>query len=145
MNLARDRKFFVVITVVIGFIVDVPDPSVTQRLPRKPGTKIVNRPQIIRWFASGFLVAAIALAVLEFGPGKPSTTHASVSHGAPGPAGGALALCAGASRAKSHELTPGRVRNSRCAGRRIKTVSHAQRHRDQASGSSQDGSQEDQE
>src|SRR5947199_399955 len=36
-------KFFVVITVVIGFIVDVPDPGVMQRPPRKPGTKIVTR------------------------------------------------------------------------------------------------------
>ena len=72
-------KFFVVITVVIGFIVDVPDPSVMQRPPRKPGTKIVNRPQLIRWFVSGFVVAVIALAVLEWGPGKPSTTHASVN------------------------------------------------------------------
>jgi Ca2+-transporting ATPase len=72
-------KFFVVITVVIGFIADVPDPSVMQRPPRKPGTKMVNRPQLIRWFASGFLVAAIVLAVLEWGPGKPSTTHASVN------------------------------------------------------------------
>ena len=35
-------KFFVVITVVIGFIVDVPDPGVMQRPPRKPGTKIVT-------------------------------------------------------------------------------------------------------
>ena len=72
-------KFFVVITVVIGFIVDVPDPGVMQRPPRKPGTKIVNRPQVIRWFVSGFVVAVIALLVLEFGPGKPSTTHASVN------------------------------------------------------------------
>src|ERR1700749_3853369 len=72
-------KFFVVITVVIGFIVDVPDPSVMQRPPRKPGTKMVNRPQLIRWFASGFILAAIVLAVLEWGPGKPSTTHASVN------------------------------------------------------------------
>ena len=37
-------KFFVVITVVIGFIVDVPDPGVMQRPPRKPGTKIVTTP-----------------------------------------------------------------------------------------------------
>ena len=44
-------KFFVVVTVVIGFIVDVPDPGVMQRPPRKPGTRIVNRPQIIRWAA----------------------------------------------------------------------------------------------
>ena len=72
-------KFFVVITVVIGFIVDVPDPGVMQRPPRKPGTKIVNRPQVIRWFISGFVIAVTALCVLAFGPGKPSTTHASVS------------------------------------------------------------------
>jgi Ca2+-transporting ATPase len=72
-------KFFVVITVVIGFIADVPDPSVMHRPPRKPGTKMVNGPQLIRWFASGFLVAAIVLAVLEWGPGKPSTTDASVN------------------------------------------------------------------
>ena len=72
-------KFFVVITVVIGFIVDVPDPGVMQRPPRKPGTKIVTRPWIIRWFIFGFVVAATALSVLEWGPGKPSTTHASVN------------------------------------------------------------------
>jgi Ca2+-transporting ATPase len=72
-------KFFIVVTVVVGFIQDVPDPSVMRRPPRKPGTKMVNRPQIIRWFVSGFLMAAIALLVLEFGPGKPSTTHASVN------------------------------------------------------------------
>ena len=46
-------KFFVVVTVVIGFIVDVPDPGVMQRPPRKPGTKIVNPPQVIRWVLSG--------------------------------------------------------------------------------------------
>jgi len=72
-------KFFVVITVVIGFIVDVPDPGVMQRPPRKPGTKIVTTPWIIRWFIFGFVVAATALSVLEWGPGKPSTTHASVN------------------------------------------------------------------
>ncbi len=72
-------KFFVVITVVIGFIVDVPDPGVMQRPPRKPGTKIVNRPQIIRWVVTGFVIAATALCVLAFGPGNPSTTHASQS------------------------------------------------------------------
>ena len=37
-------RFFVVITVVIGFIIDVPDPGVMQRPPRKPGTKIVTQP-----------------------------------------------------------------------------------------------------
>lgn len=72
-------KFFVVVTVVIGFIVDVPDPGVMRRPPRKPGTKIVNRPQIIRWVLSGFVVAVTALLVLAHGPDKPSTTHASVS------------------------------------------------------------------
>ncbi|MGO9503892.1 MAG: cation-translocating P-type ATPase [Streptosporangiaceae bacterium] len=72
-------KFFVVITVVIGFIVDVPDPGVMQRPPRKPGTKIVNWPQIIRWFVTGFVIAVTALAVLEWGPDKPSTTHPSAS------------------------------------------------------------------
>ena len=72
-------KFFVVITVVIGFIVDVPDPGVMHRPPRRPGAKIVNRPQVIRWFVSGFVIAATALCVLAFGPGQPSTTHASVS------------------------------------------------------------------
>jgi Ca2+-transporting ATPase len=69
----------VVITVVIGFIVDVPDPGVMQRPPRKPGTKIVTTPQVIRWFITGFVVAATALSVLEWGPGKPSTTAASVN------------------------------------------------------------------
>ena len=64
---------------VVGFIADVPDPSVMQRPPRKPGTKMVNRPQLARWFASGFILAAIVLAVLEWGPGKPSTTHATVN------------------------------------------------------------------
>jgi P-type Ca2+ transporter type 2C len=72
-------KFFVVITVVIGFIIDTPDPSVMQRPPRTPGSKIVTRPWIIRWFIFGFVAAAIALAVLEWGPGKPSTTEASVN------------------------------------------------------------------
>jgi magnesium-transporting ATPase (P-type) len=65
-------KFFVVITVVIGFIVDVPDPGVMQRPPRKPGTKIVNRPQIIRWIVTGFVLAITALAVLEWVPASPA-------------------------------------------------------------------------
>jgi Ca2+-transporting ATPase len=72
-------KFFVVVTVVIGFIVDVPDPGVMERPPRAPGTKIVNRPQIIRWVASGFVVAVTALLVLQLAPGPPSTTHGSIS------------------------------------------------------------------
>jgi Ca2+-transporting ATPase len=72
-------KFFVVVTVVIGFIADVPDPSVMQRPPRKPGTRIVNRPQIIRWVLSGLLVAVTGLLILDLGPDKPSTTSASVS------------------------------------------------------------------
>jgi Ca2+-transporting ATPase len=72
-------KFFVVVTVVIGFIADVPDPGVMQRPPRRPGTRIVNTPQIIRWVLSGFLVALTALLVLSHGPDQPSTTHASAS------------------------------------------------------------------
>jgi Ca2+-transporting ATPase len=72
-------KFFVVVTVVVGFIVDVPDPGVMQRPPRKPGTKIITTPQIIRWLISGFLVALTALLVLNFGPDKPSTDHGSIS------------------------------------------------------------------
>ncbi len=36
-------KFFVVVTVVVGFIVDVPDPGVMQRPPRKPGSRIATR------------------------------------------------------------------------------------------------------
>src|SRR4051794_40113907 len=70
-------KFFVVVSVVIGFIADVPDPGVMELPPRKPGTRIVNPPQIVRWVLSGFVIAFEALAVLEWGPGKPSTTDAS--------------------------------------------------------------------
>ena len=72
-------KFFVVVTVVVGFIVDVPDPSVMHRPPRKPGTRIVNQPQIIRWLLSGLIVAVTALLILDLGPDQPSTEHASVS------------------------------------------------------------------
>src|SRR4029077_1587409 len=72
-------KFFVVVTVVVGFIADVPDPSVMQRPPRTPGTRIVNPPQVVRWVVSGFVVAASALAVLSWGPDEPSTTTASIS------------------------------------------------------------------
>jgi Ca2+-transporting ATPase len=72
-------KFFVIIMVVIGIIVDVGDPDVMRRPPRPPGTKIVTRPQTIRWFVTGFAIAASALAVLEWGPGSPSTEHATVS------------------------------------------------------------------
>jgi len=64
---------------VIGFIADVPDPSVMQRPPRKPGTRIVNRPQISRWLLSGLIVAVTALLILDLGPDNPSTDHASVS------------------------------------------------------------------
>jgi Ca2+-transporting ATPase len=72
-------KFFVVVTVVIGFIADVPDPSVMSRPPRRPGTRIVNTPQIVRWVLSGFIVAVTALCILEWGPDQPSTTDPSVS------------------------------------------------------------------
>jgi P-type Ca2+ transporter type 2C len=71
-------KFFVVITVVIGFIVDVPDPGVMQRPPRKPGTKIVTRAWVIRWFIFGLVIAGAALSVLQWGPGETSTTEPSV-------------------------------------------------------------------
>jgi Ca2+-transporting ATPase len=72
-------KFFIVITVVIGLIVDVPDPGVMRRPPRDPAARIVNTAQVIRWFISGLLIAASALCVLAFGPGPPSTTHGSVN------------------------------------------------------------------
>jgi Ca2+-transporting ATPase len=72
-------KFFVVVTVVVGFIADVPDPSVMQRPPRKPGTRIVTSPQIVRWLISGFIIAGLALVVLQWGPDSPSTDHASQS------------------------------------------------------------------
>jgi Ca2+-transporting ATPase len=72
-------KLFVVVTVVIGFIADVPDPGVMQRPPRTPGTRIVNRPQIIRWFVSGLVVAVSALCVLSWGPDEPSTELPSQS------------------------------------------------------------------
>ncbi|WP_051062742.1 cation-translocating P-type ATPase [Ilumatobacter nonamiensis] len=72
-------KLFVVVAVVVGFVVDVPDPGVMQRPPRTPGTRIVNRDQIIRWFVSGFVVAVSALSLLSWGPDEPSTEFASVS------------------------------------------------------------------
>ncbi len=72
-------KFFVVVTVVVGFIADVPDPGVMDLPPRQPGTRIVNPPQIVRWAISGFIVAASALAVLQWGPDEPSTSVGSVS------------------------------------------------------------------
>jgi Ca2+-transporting ATPase len=46
-------KFFVVVSVVVGFIVDVPDRGAMRRSPRKPGTKIVSGPQIVRWLLTG--------------------------------------------------------------------------------------------
>jgi Ca2+-transporting ATPase len=72
-------KFFVVATVVVGFIVDVPDPGVMHRPPRAPGTRIANPAQAVRWAISGFLIAGSALALLAWGPGEPSTTAASTS------------------------------------------------------------------
>ena len=66
-------KFFVVVTVVIGFIVDVPDPGVMQRPPRKPGSRIATRAQTVRWAISGFIIAGLALMVLTWGPDEPST------------------------------------------------------------------------
>ena len=72
-------KFFVVATVVVGFIVDVPDPGVMQRPPRKPGSKIATGAQTVRWLISGFIIAGSALALLEWGPDEPSTTDPSTS------------------------------------------------------------------
>jgi Ca2+-transporting ATPase len=72
-------KFFVVATVVVGFIVDVPDPGVMHRPPRTPGSKIATRAQTIRWLISGFIIAGSALALLAWGPGEPSTTDPSTS------------------------------------------------------------------
>jgi P-type Ca2+ transporter type 2C len=72
-------KFFVVVTVVVGFIVDVPDPSVMQRPPRTPGSRIATRAQTVRWLITGFIVSVLALLVLAWGPDEPSTTEPSVS------------------------------------------------------------------
>ncbi len=72
-------KFFVVVTVVIGFIVDVPDPGVMQRPPRTPGSRIATRAQTVRWAITGFIIASLALMVLAWGPDEPSTTDPSVS------------------------------------------------------------------
>jgi Ca2+-transporting ATPase len=72
-------KFFVVVTVVVGFIVDVPDPGVMQRPPRTPGSRIATRAQTVRWAITGFIIASLALMLLAWGPDEPSTTDASVS------------------------------------------------------------------
>ena len=72
-------KFFVVVTVVIGFIVDVPDPGVMHRPPRKPGSRIATRAQTVRWAITGFIISSLALMVLAWGPGEPSTTDPSTS------------------------------------------------------------------
>ncbi len=72
-------KFFVVVTVVIGFVVDVPDESVMQRPPRRPGTKLVNAPQVVRWVLSGLVLAVTALLLLVLGPDSPSPDHPSAS------------------------------------------------------------------
>lgn len=72
-------KLFVVVTVVIGIVVDVKDPGVMQRPPRTPGSRISNGPQVVRWVLTGFIVATTALALLQWGPDEPSTETASVS------------------------------------------------------------------
>jgi P-type Ca2+ transporter type 2C len=72
-------KFFVVVTVVVGFIVDVPDPGVMHRPPRKPGSRIATRPQTVRWAISGLIISSLALMVLSWGPDEPSTTGPSAS------------------------------------------------------------------
>jgi Ca2+-transporting ATPase len=72
-------KFFVVVTVVVGFIVDVPDPGVMHRPPRTPGSRIATRAQTVRWAITGFIIASLALMVLSWGPGEPSTENPSTS------------------------------------------------------------------
>jgi Ca2+-transporting ATPase len=72
-------KFFIVITIVIGLLADVADPGAMTMPPRRPGTKIVNRVEILHWALVGFVVAVLALGLLEFGPDEPSTTDPSVS------------------------------------------------------------------
>src|SRR5207344_1658904 len=53
LQLMLYAKFFVVVTVVVGFIVDVPDPGVMQRPPRTPGSRIATRAQTVRWAING--------------------------------------------------------------------------------------------
>jgi Ca2+-transporting ATPase len=72
-------KFFVVVTVVVGLIADVPDPGVMQRPPRTPGSRIATRAQTVRWVIAGFLLAGPALAVLQWGPDEASTDVASTA------------------------------------------------------------------
>jgi Ca2+-transporting ATPase len=72
-------KFFVVSTIVVGFITDIPDPGVMDQPPRSPDTRLVNRSSVIRWLINGLIVAASALAVLSWGPDEPSTTDPSVA------------------------------------------------------------------
>jgi Ca2+-transporting ATPase len=72
-------KFFVVVMVVVGFVVDVPDPGVMQRPPRPPGSRIATSAQAIRWVIAGLLIAGPALAVLEWGPDEPSADNPSVA------------------------------------------------------------------
>jgi Ca2+-transporting ATPase len=72
-------KLFVVVSIVVGFIVDVADPGVMEVPPRRPGTKIVNGRTVVRWAITGFLVAIPALATLVWGPDEPSTTDASTA------------------------------------------------------------------
>ncbi|MGI9601896.1 MAG: cation-translocating P-type ATPase, partial [Acidimicrobiales bacterium] len=72
-------KFFVVSTIVVAFITDIPDPGVMDQPPRPPATRIVNRGSVIRWLVNGLIVAGGALAVLSWGPDEPSTTDPSVA------------------------------------------------------------------
>jgi Ca2+-transporting ATPase len=72
-------KFFIVITIVIGLLADVADPGAMKVPPRPPGSKIVSRVEILHWALIGFVVAVMALGLLELGPDEPSTTTPSVS------------------------------------------------------------------
>ncbi|HET7846370.1 MAG TPA: cation-transporting P-type ATPase, partial [Acidimicrobiia bacterium] len=72
-------KLFVVVSIVVGFIVDVADPGVMEVPPRRPGTRIVNRKTVVRWAITGFLVAVPALSALVWGPDEPSTVDPSTA------------------------------------------------------------------
>lgn len=72
-------KLGVVATVVVGLIVDVPDPGVMSRPPRHPGSRIANAAQAVRWAVSGLLISGSALALLQWGPDAPSTTEPTIS------------------------------------------------------------------
>ena len=56
-----------------------PRPRRDAATPRTPGSRIATRAQTVRWAITGFIVSALALMVLAWGPDEPSTTDPSVS------------------------------------------------------------------